>query len=458
MLNKNELKNSNITIMGLGLHGGGLASALFLAKAGANLTITDLRSQEVLAPTIEKLKAFPIRYVLGEHKEEDFSKADLVVKNPAVPWDSPYLKLARRVESDISIFLSFTENPVIAVTGSKGKSTIVSALFHIMKAQFPKCKLGGNITISPLSFIEELPAHAPVILELSSWQLADLKGKNLLKPEITLISNIMHDHQNRYDCFQDYIDDKLQIYQDQSPEQIALIPKEELSRGWDKIGKAKKHIFSLDQDGFDGDTLFGFRDGQGIFRNDHGQEEMLVPKKLHLPGAHIKGNILAAASMARIYGVPLDIVQTQVKNFPGVEHRMEFCRRWRGIDFYNDTAATLPDALAAAIQSFSKAPLVIFGGTDKELDISVLQGIMGKASQRIALQGSATQRMLTLLEKENLNWEGPFDNMEEALNRAVELASKDDVVILSPGATSFGMFQNEFHRGHVFKDLVSQLV
>jgi UDP-N-acetylmuramoylalanine--D-glutamate ligase len=179
MLNKNELKNSNITIMGLGLHGGGLASALFLAKAGANLTITD-----------------------------------------------------RRVESDISIFLSFTENPVIAVTGSKGKSTIVSALFHIMKAQFPKCKLGGNITISPLSFIEELPAHAPVILELSSWQLADLKGKNLLKPEITLISNIMHDHQNRYDCFQDYIDDKLQIYQDQSPEQIALIPKEELSRGW----------------------------------------------------------------------------------------------------------------------------------------------------------------------------------------------------------------------------------
>ena len=210
-----DIDGLHVLVMGLGLHGGGLASARFFASHGAKVTVTDLRSREILQPSIDQLSRYDIRYVLGRHDEKDFMDADLVIKNPSVPATSPLLSFAKLVETDISVFLGLTQNPVIAVTGSKGKSTTVSAIHHVLQSFYPGAQLGGNITVSPLSFIDGLPDDVPVTLELSSWQLGDLRAKHVLKPRVSLITNIFPDHQNMYDGMEAYVSDKKVIYQEQ---------------------------------------------------------------------------------------------------------------------------------------------------------------------------------------------------------------------------------------------------
>ncbi len=457
MMNREELKDMPVTVMGLGLNGGGLASARFLAREGALVTVTDLRDRDILAPTIKELEGLPIRYVLGRHEEEDFRNAAMVIKNPAVTLDSPYLKMARRIETDLSLFLMFCPNPILAVTGSKGKSTTVSALHHILKQSFPGSRLGGNITISPLSFLDQLNPEDPVVLELSSWQLADLRGKDLLHPEIAVITNIMHDHQNRYESIQDYIDDKLVIYSEQKPGQKALMPIKENHRDWPNQTKADVLLFSTEDDSFSDQVSFGLQGGQGWFRNSGGGEELLVPDDIALPGRHLRGNLLIAASMARLFGIAREEVVKAVKSFPGVPHRMELCGTKRGVEFYNDTAATIPDALVAAVESFKDKPVLICGGTDKNLDFSVFEGKMQKAKAVILLKGSATDSMMDIMDREKIVYQGPYGSLKEAFDQAVGLAEPGDRVILSPGATSFGMFLNEFDRGNQFKALVDSL-
>jgi len=457
VIKRKELKNMPVTVMGLGLNGGGLASARFLAQQGAQVTVTDLRNEETLAPSMKELKDLPIRYVLGKHEEEDFRNAAMVIKNPAVPPESPYLQMAKQIETDISLFLNFCQNPLLAVTGTKGKSTTVSALFHILKAPYPGCRLGGNITISPLSFLDDLAPEDPVILELSSWQLADLKGKGLLHPEIAIITNLMHDHQNRYKSFQDYINDKLLIYSEQQANQISLLPAEEMHRGWSSLASGRQEIFSTAEDSFTADRLFGFRNYQGWFRNSKGEEELIIDQEIPLPGRHIRSNLLIAGAMARLFGVDLQTVRKRLQNFPGVEHRMELCGQCRDIQFYNDTAATIPDAMVAAMESFTDAPVLICGGTDKELDMTPMEGKMDKAKEIFLLKGSATDRMIEILNRENISFHGPFESLQEAFELSIKNAAPGDRIILSPGATSFGMFLNEFDRGNQFRSLVQNL-
>ena len=221
-----SFRGLRITVMGLGLHGGGAASAAFFAEAGAKVTVTDLRSKAVLTASLKKLEPHPIRYVLGRHVIDDFSDADMVIKNPAVPENSPYLAKAKRIETDISIFLSLFGGPVIAVTGTKGKSTTASAIHHGLKKKEPGAKLGGNITVSPLTFLKSVvttPQTSPVVLELSSWQLADLRGREALKPKVAIITNIYRDHFNRYDTMESYVNDKAVVFAGQSEQDYTIL-------------------------------------------------------------------------------------------------------------------------------------------------------------------------------------------------------------------------------------------
>ncbi|MDR1948433.1 MAG: UDP-N-acetylmuramoyl-L-alanine--D-glutamate ligase, partial [Spirochaetaceae bacterium] len=231
-MGKLDYSGQKVLVMGLGLHGGGLESARFFALRGAAVTVTDLRDETVLAPSIDKLRypgggPLPIRYVLGRHETGDFESADLVVKNPGVKPDSPFLRNCRRVETDISIFLA--ENParLSAVTGSKGKSGTASAIHWALRRAregglLPGTAwLGGNITLSPLSFLDRLGPEDDVVLELSSWQLGDLRGRcrgsgeALLKPRCAVITAILPDHLDRYDDMETYVADKRIIYQGQ---------------------------------------------------------------------------------------------------------------------------------------------------------------------------------------------------------------------------------------------------
>jgi UDP-N-acetylmuramoylalanine--D-glutamate ligase len=225
-----DIKDKHITVMGLGLNGGGEATVRFLLKHGAYVLATDMKSAEDLKPTIDSIAADSsldtsrLTYRLGEHRLEDFSEADCVIKNPGVKYDgNQFLAVAKAIETDISLFLHFSKAPIIAVTGSKGKSSTVSAIHYgLTKAGFTAF-LGGNITVSPLTFLDETDKTTPVVLELSSWQLADLRGRQALNPHISVITKIIPDHQNFYHSMIAYVNDKKLIYAGQTKKTIQFL-------------------------------------------------------------------------------------------------------------------------------------------------------------------------------------------------------------------------------------------
>ncbi|MCL2705466.1 MAG: UDP-N-acetylmuramoyl-L-alanine--D-glutamate ligase [Spirochaetaceae bacterium] len=458
-----EINNLKVTVMGLGLNGGGFASALFFAKHGANVTVTDLRSKEILAPTIEKLSGFDIRYVLGEHKVKDFENADLVIKNPAVDPRSPFLKVAKEIETDISIFLSLCKNPLIAVTGSKGKSTTVSAIYHVIKEVYPNAKLGGNITTSPLSFIDDLNENDPVVLELSSWQLSDIKDKNIFKPKIAVITNIIPDHLNRYSSMEEYVADKKIIYQNQDKNDFTLCYYDDK---WGNIfaseTKALPFFFSANKisemEAAELNMHGAWLEENGCgFIKYNGNKETILSDRIKLSGKHNKLNLLAAGAALYLFGIKSETISKKLSEFTGIAHRMEFLRKINNVDFYNDTTATIPEAVIAAAESFSSPVRLISGGTDKNLDFSVFDKLKNKTENIYLLAGTATDKMIPFLNKYGILWTGPFNSLEKATEAAFKESKNGDVIIMSPGCTSFGMFKNEFDRGDKFKIIVDSI-
>jgi len=457
-MNLKMLKKKKVTIMGLGLHGGGIASARFFAEAGSIVTVTDLGSPEKLQSSVDKLSDLDIKFVLGEHRASDFTDADLVIKNPAVPSSSPYLKMSKQVETDISIFLQLTNNKVIAVTGSKGKSTTVSAVYHVLKKVNAGTRLGGNITVSPLTFLHELKPENPVILELSSWQLADIGERNLLKPHIAVITNIMHDHQNRYDKFDDYVYDKKLVYRNQTSSEISIFPDDSYGREFQSESKGTIYTFHTSRPRSQTLAQKGWiDDSRGFFSEDGLTIEEIVPETLSVPGEHFRLNMLIAAMILIKYGIKSDIIRNELGVFTGVAHRMERFAEKNGICFYNDSAATIPEATAAAVDSFTAPLILITGGTDKELQFECLKESLKRPKAIFLLKGSGTDKILPILRENGISWNGVYSSLKEAVEQSVKAAAEGDSIILSPGCTSFGMFLNEFDRGEKFKQLVSDL-
>ncbi|MCL2832740.1 MAG: UDP-N-acetylmuramoyl-L-alanine--D-glutamate ligase [Treponema sp.] len=503
----NSYSGVKAVIMGLGLNGGNIEAAVYLGQRGAELCVTDLRGEKDLAPSIEKLNArvgdsSRIRYVLGSHEIQDFKNADMVIKNPGVRPDSVYLQAAAHIETDLSLFLA--ENParLVGVTGSKGKSSISSAIHWILKEWNSSAKnpeagkkrayLGGNITLSPLSFLSELNSDDDVVLELSSWQLADLKdrinkktGEALLKPRAAVISTILPDHQDRYKNMEEYVDDKRNIYRGQKEEDATITGDDSWGKSFRRESRGRPLVYSglpLAVGTFGGWIEAGHKDtgdkdtgskdsgsrqnGFGLARLWKGCTEFdggsfgpgqivkVVPKDLLVPGNHQKMNLLIAALALLDLGLPSDFIYRNAGNFPGIEHRLEFFYETRGIRFYNDSAATIPEAAAAAVNAFDRPPVLICGGTDKNLDFAPLAQAAAKAGAVILISGTGTEKLKPLLDKIHCRYSGPFNNLDDVLDAAMEKAAVGGAVVLSPGCTSFGMFLNEFDRGKKWKEKV----
>jgi UDP-N-acetylmuramoylalanine--D-glutamate ligase len=468
-----EYTGMKALIMGLGLHGGGLESARYLASHGAELTITDLRDEKTLAPSIEKLKAAGIsaRYVLGRHDMKDFEAADLVIKNPGVPTGSPYLKAVsdRRsasIETDISLFLTASPARLIAVTGSKGKSSTSSAVHWVLnqareRGLLPgKACLGGNITVSPLTFLDGLTAEDDVVLELSSWQLGDLRGKlrgadPLLKPRAAVLTAIMPDHLDRYGTMEAYVADKRIIYRGQDHGDLTVAADDTWGRSFLTETPGRPLIYAEKPlpKGVTGGWVEG-PGGPALARLYSGETVELVPARLLVPGHHQKKNLLAAGLALLDLGLPAEFIRESLGNFPGIEHRLEFFHENRGIRFYNDTAATIPEAAAAAVEAFDRPVVLVTGGTDKNLDFGCLVKAAAKAKALILLAGTGSEKLRGLLERAGIPYRGPWDSMDGAVRSALETAEAGDVVVLSPGCASFGMFLNEFDRGRRWKQAV----
>lgn len=454
------IKKLSVTVMGLGLNGGGLVTAEFFAKHGANVTVTDLKTEEELKPSVEKLKVFSnIRFVLGCHRLEDFQNSDLVIKNPGVKREgNKFLEAAKNIESDISIFLSLSKSPILAVTGSKGKSSTVSALYYGLKNSNFNAFLGGNITVSPLSFLEQTDEHTPVVLELSSWQLADLKNRSYFKPEISIITPIMPDHLNWYGTMEKYVADKKLIYKNIDENNILICNYDD---GWGKIfaseTKAKVFWYSEKKLPENSDGAFFDNDQNGICKIN-GKKYNILSSKAKVPGIKLRQNVLNAGLALLLYGVKQDKLLNVMDSYGGIEHRMECFYEKNGVKFYNDSAATIPEAAAAAVNAFSKPPILICGGTDKNLDFTPLVQNARKAKNIFLLNGSGTEVLIPLLKNNGIKYIGGFNALEELLAVLKPRLEKGDNVVLSPGATSFGMFKNEFDRGNKFKEAVKKII
>jgi UDP-N-acetylmuramoylalanine--D-glutamate ligase len=453
---RNALPGLKITVMGLGLNGGGIEAARFFAAGGADVTVTDLRGEDILRPSLEKLSGLPVRYVLGRHDEKDFRSADLVIKNPAVRPDSPYLRAAKNVETDISIFLALCPAPIIAVTGSKGKSSTASALHFALRRIRPGVRLGGNITVSPLSFLGELSESDPVVLELSSWQLGDLPDPASFKPKIAILTNIHPDHLDRYSGMDDYVKDKRLIYAGQGRSDYTICNYDD-SYGRSFAEETPGTAFFFSRRPLPEGTLGAFLDGDEGFVNFPGDKALIVPGDLQVIGPHQRMNMLAAGLALVLFGVSPRAAADGLAAFPGIEHRIELCGERRGVKYYNDSAATIPEALTAAVSSFSGGLHLITGGTDKNLDFSVFREAAHLPKAIYLLQGTATPKIQRIFDAAGRTCRGPYAALEEAVRDAAAAAEPGDSVILSPGCTSFGLFLNEFDRGNKFKAAVRDL-
>lgn len=462
-----------VTVMGLGLHGGGLAAARFFAERGAEVTITDLRDEETLKPSIEKLDPYSVRYVLGRHEKTDFIRSDLVIKNPAVPKNSPFLQAAPRVETDMSVFLSLNPRPVIGITGSKGKSTTSSAAAYVLTGRYPRTRLGGNITVSPLTFFDDPDfinppdPETPVVLELSSWQLADLEGKKVLHPRIAAITVILPDHMNHYDSMNDYVYDKsLLLRSMKADDDVVLNYDDAYTPYFTHSTAGKKHYFTVGnppQSGWSaapgrdgcGGTIAS--DGRGWFHHPNDTKELIIPKTIRLSGIHNRTNLLCAGMICRLYGLESDLIRRRIAEFSGIPHRLELVETINRISFYNDSAATIPEATVAAVNSIENPIILITGGTDKKLDFDVFRRIIAVPKRIILLRGSATEKIKQVLDDEGRNDAEEYPSLEEAFTEAVNTARPGDAVLFSPGCASFELFLNEFDRGDQFKKLVGSL-
>lgn len=441
---KNSFKNKRVLIMGLGLYpkGSGISAAKFFAREGARVIVTDLKKRSELSGSIKLLKDFKIRYILGKHNAKDFKEADLIIKNPAVRNDSKYLKIAKEkkipIETDMSIFFKLcpTNVKIIGVTGTRGKSTTCSLIYEILRAENENVFLGGNIQNSPLNFLDDIVGNrhtcSIIVLELSSWMLESLKNS----PHIAVLTNIMPDHLNTYKNMEEYARAKSLIFKYQNKNDFAVLNYDnKICREIGENVKAKKRWFS----------------------SKKASVALRLAKTTKLLGEHNVYNALTAVVVAKILKVPDKKIKLALKNFKGVPNRLEFICEKKGVKFYNDTTATTPDATLAGLRALkSKEIVLIAGGADKNLDYNELAKEVSKyVKVLILLPGTATDKLRArLIEKSDLE---PIAarNMKEAVAKARELSKKGDIILLSPGAASFGLFKNEFDRGEKFvKELI----
>lgn len=449
------LRGARAVVMGLGTRQGGVGVARYLVAQGAEVTVTDLRTAEALAPALAELAGLPIRYVLGEHRAEDFENADLVVRNPGVPIDSPWLARARaagvRIEMEMSLFFRACPAPIIGITGTKGKTTTATLCATILRERHPGTVLAGNMGASALAALPQITPETPVVLELSSWQVEGL-AEHRLSPHIAVLTNISEDHLNRYPSMVAYIEAKRDIARFQQASDWFVLNRDDpvvwASQG---VGPGQVVPFGHACDAPTGAFLAGDR---LIWRWEGREEIILARSDFPLAGEHAALNAAAAAAAAFLAGTTPDQVRAGLRTATPVPHRQELVATINGIDYVNDTTATAPAAVLAALETYRGRPIVLIaGGAGKEADLSQMaERAAAQAEAIVLLDGSATAELRRLLEAAGAPVVlGPYRSMPEAVATATAHATPGGVVLLAPGTASFGLFEDEFDRGNQFR-------
>lgn len=443
----NDFKDEKVLILGLGLNQGGVGAAKYFAKQGAEVRVTDLKNEEILKPSLEQLKEFEnISYTLGEHKEEDIDWADLIIRNWGVKRDSKYLVYAKEkgkeIETDIGVFISqVSPKQIIGITGSKGKTTTASLIYYALKIQNPDVSsnstsdvgivLVGNIGNSVLDSLEKINSETMVILEVSSFQLEAFEEKKI-SPHFAVITNIFPEHLNYYQSFEDYKNSKKIIGKYQTEKDFLFLNQDDQILTSDEFLKDLKVKI----------VYFSPKD---------------LPEDFNptLKGDHNKASYAAALTVVKELSVDETSALDRMNKFQGAEFRLQIVKEINGIKIINDSSATNPNATIEALKTYPNS-ILICGGMNKGLDYEDLARAIEENTKAVyLLEGNATEDLKSLII--NLKPKGEFNNLEELLKAVKTETNPGDIILFSPGATSFNLFQNEFDRGRKFTRAVEEV-
>jgi UDP-N-acetylmuramoylalanine--D-glutamate ligase len=449
----------------LGLARQGVALARFLAQSGAKVTVSDLSDKAVLANEVSELQGLSIHYVLGEHPLSLLDRTDLLCLSGGVPIDVPIVEEARQrgipLSNDAQIFLERCPAPVIGITGSAGKTTTTALTGEMCRAAGFQTWVGGNIGNPLITDLDKIKPGDRVVMELSSFQLELMT----VSPHIAAVLNITPNHLDRHETMKAYIAAKRNIVAHQGKDDFALL-------GYDD---ANARALALDTAAhllwFSGGAeveLGAFRtNGELTLRMGEKDRTICYASDVRLLGRHNLLNVLAASVLAGITGVPVEAMREAATTFTGVEHRLELVRELDGVRWYNDSMATAPERSLAALRSFEEPVILLAGGRDKKLPWDEFASETTQQVRQLVTFGEAGP-MIARVVKKSLNGGAgepgtklekitQVETLEDAVEVAARLAKTGDVVLLSPGGTSFDAFRDFAERGDRFKALVAEL-
>jgi UDP-N-acetylmuramoylalanine--D-glutamate ligase len=442
----------------------GQALARYLDKAGAKVILNDRRSPEDLSEVMDSFKGTSVECVFGQHPLELLDRVELVCLSGGIPLTLPLVQEAQKrklpLTNDSQIFMQSVKASVIGITGSAGKTTTTTLVGRMADAAVTdpqKAWVGGNIGLPLVEYLEDISEKDTVILELSSFQLEQMT----ISPHIAAMLNITPNHLDRHGTMSNYIEAKAHILNFQTDKDIAVLNREEVN-SWAFRNEIHGKLVSFGLKRPLPGQVGTYFDGRNLMLQTEAGKEILMPRELVLlRGEHNLLNVLAACAIAYAAGFPVAAMVAGVKNFKGVEHRLELVRTWRGTEWVNDSIATAPERTMAAIQSFTEPIILLLGGRDKDLPWEDLSRLVHNRVDHVIVFGEAafkiTAALGPLTPGERLTSIACASDFENSLYQAAQISEPGDVVLLAPGCTSFDTFRDFEERGNYFKKWVNNL-
>lgn len=449
-LNKSHFEISGKKALVVGLGATGAATAQFLHRRGAQVTVSEARDEAAVLPALSTLRDRGIAVETGGHRSESFCAADLIVVSPGVSPEVPALRAAAKrgteIISEIELAYRFIRTPIIAVTGTNGKTTTVKLMTEIFRSSGKEVFLGGNVGNPLIEYVLHGHRAQFIIAEISSFQL---EGIRTFRPFISVLLNLQQDHLDRYASYGEYIAAKARIFTNQRESDYALLNADDPDV--QKLSPSIRATTLSFSAGREVPAGIYHRDGRLYFRA--GDEQVtFAADRLRLKGTHNLHNIMAAAAVSTLCGCTRDAVQHTIEHFKTLHHRLEFVLEHKGIRFYNDSKATNVGSVVSALESMSPPLILIAGGKDKGGDYDPLIPLLREKVKVLVLIGEARKKMHEVLKSSTTVMLA--DSLEDAFRRSVDEASAGDTILLSPACSSFDMFANYEQRGDAFSELV----
>ena len=451
-----DLFKKKVLVVGLGMTG--VSTARFLVNQGAFVTVTDMAKEDELVNSMEIIRKLGINMELGGHKNTTFENADLIVLSPGVPHTIPQVHRARskgiNVLGEIELASKFIDEPVIAITGTNGKTTTTTLLGQMLKSSGFDVFVGGNIGSPLAGYVDRKKKAEIVVAEVSSFQLDTIES---FKPKVSVLLNITKDHLDRYPDFTAYVKSKCRIFKNQDSSDTAVVNgSDPLIRKFTKSISSKKLFFASRKQNEEGANLSG-KNIELFFKSSWKTKS---PLAIDLAGTSIKGkhdmeNASAACLAALVAGATPEGIQTAIDHFKGLPHRLEYVATVNDVKYFNDSKATNVDAVIRALEYFSSNVILIMGGRNKKADFDSLRDSVRHISKMIIAIGEAKESIVS-----SLNDVVPVNTdktMKDAVFTAYGAAKPGDVVLLSPACSSFDMYDDYAHRGKVYCEAVKLL-